>query len=430
MFKGTATFELQNVKTGEVERIVDHNMFTNALNEVYNKAPFCLADELLGINESAGDNSFNRFNRLFETALGGILLFPQTLEEEASNIFAPASNKPVGIASMEANPAVDPRRGTYNAIESGVITNGYRYVYDFATSQGNGVIAAVSLTSRWGGASYLDNLSDLMCGSARQGSSSLFPYGRSKLIKEESNQQIKLICADETGMYWLQSNNKTVQKANFKPYAMSLVEDYTASHILGEFDNTGYVFADTNNICVMRTSGNTSGNATITVDRYSKIDFSKSTTTYTIPAPLAATKNGHIIAYDRVNDYLYCLGRVETKYFKTKLSNTADTSEIIVPSSGSQLFNCYPFFIGGNFLIETDNTVHTSPVTVKYPFVSRVGCYVLGGAESIASTSTQARSTSFNVLSPYLATINNLSKSVVKSPDKTMKVTYDVTYSS
>lgn len=58
-----------------------------------------------------------------------------------------ASNfKLVAQASNDAYVGNNLRRGSYNVNESGQITGGYRFVWDWSTSQGNGDIASVCLT--------------------------------------------------------------------------------------------------------------------------------------------------------------------------------------------------------------------------------------------------------------------------------------------
>lgn len=84
--------------------------------------------------------------------IGGILLFPKTITENADNIYLSSDNLPVAYASNDVNATVNTRRGSMNLTESRALDNGYRFVWEFTPSQGNGTIAAVGLTSKHGGA--------------------------------------------------------------------------------------------------------------------------------------------------------------------------------------------------------------------------------------------------------------------------------------
>lgn len=82
--------------------------------------------------------------------IGGILLFSQALPEEADYIYASSRNLPVAYASNNVNSTANLARGSMNLTESKALENGYKFVWEFTPSQGNGTIAA-ALTSAQGG---------------------------------------------------------------------------------------------------------------------------------------------------------------------------------------------------------------------------------------------------------------------------------------
>ena len=84
--------------------------------------------------------------------IGGILLFPSAINEAVDNIYLPSTNLPVAYASNDVNATANTRRGSMNLTESMALTNGYKFVWEFTASQGNGTIAAIGLTSKQGGA--------------------------------------------------------------------------------------------------------------------------------------------------------------------------------------------------------------------------------------------------------------------------------------
>ena len=143
--KGKTVFELTDVNTGEVERYEDCNMITNGLQEFLDPCGSW------GIYPFAKDSVRNTAIR--NTLTGGILLFDGTLDEDVTNTYANASVKMVGNGALGISNATSVTElGTYNSVESGVQADGsIKYVYDFLTSQANGTIQSVCLTSKAGG---------------------------------------------------------------------------------------------------------------------------------------------------------------------------------------------------------------------------------------------------------------------------------------
>ena len=140
MLKGRSKIELFDAKSGRRVHVQEKdNMVTNALSTLYSARP-----------------DFYVYNTypICPNTLGGILLFPNALTEDVNNIYAPSTNFPVGYSSNDVNTATDTLRGSMNQAESGVINNGYKFVFDFATSQANGTISSLSLTHSMAGQAY------------------------------------------------------------------------------------------------------------------------------------------------------------------------------------------------------------------------------------------------------------------------------------
>lgn len=144
MLKGTATIELTDVKTGRKEVVKHDNLITNAVNDVLTLNP--------GIFK-AGVVYSSFVNPIIPNLIGGILLCEDALEENPEKYWVPADNPLVGYSNNEVGPGTDPKRGSMNLLESGALEDGkgYRFVFDFSTSQGNGTISALGLTSAAGG---------------------------------------------------------------------------------------------------------------------------------------------------------------------------------------------------------------------------------------------------------------------------------------
>ena len=151
MFKGTTKIELTNVKTGAKEIYQHENMVTNAVNDVLGMNP-------MGFKGMLADHSM-----LFPVVpklIGGIMLCEKQLEENPEKYWVPNDNPIVGYSGFSVSDGADPKRGSLNQLESGELEDGsgYRFVFDFATSQGNGVISALGLTSDAGGSNGYGNL--------------------------------------------------------------------------------------------------------------------------------------------------------------------------------------------------------------------------------------------------------------------------------
>ena len=137
--KGHSTIELRD-KSGKVERYDDDNMVTNALqlylNDLgeYNISPIYMTE----VREN-----------LIGSLLGGVLAFDSHIAENANNIICPTgvgmtANGAYGVVSNDSVTEM----GSFNSAESGWTSDGkYKLVWDFTTTQGNGIINCLSLTS-------------------------------------------------------------------------------------------------------------------------------------------------------------------------------------------------------------------------------------------------------------------------------------------
>ena len=164
--KGTTRIELTNVKTGEKEVIEKDNLVTNVLSDLLNLNPMGMrlrsySNTSNNTNNTSNADMYDELGESFEAgmlpicpnAVGGILLYEDALEEDPDKYYAPMENLLVGYSSNDVNTTTDERRGSMNQTESGPLEDGtgYRFVFDFATTQANGTIAAVGLTSERGG---------------------------------------------------------------------------------------------------------------------------------------------------------------------------------------------------------------------------------------------------------------------------------------
>lgn len=423
--KGKTIIELRDVYTNEVQRIEDNNMFTNALNDIINKSPWWSKSEMLAPTNYHSDVTKRSMTPLIGNALGGLLLFPETIEEDPSIVFAPATNKPTGIANMDAYTGDDSRRGSFNTIESVAIENGYRFVWDFPTSAGNGRIACAGLTSNWGGMGYWDAGVNLLKDSTKN--NYWAPGANYELSLKD--YRCRSIGSDDTGLYFHSTvDHNKVYKIETPKQTLKLLTSPMAPRFLGTLDRVGTSYVHNNEICVIQHRGNSSGVAVLEIDHYNIDTWNKETTTLSVAAPLKAS---HVEQHTCVSDgFLYLQGYDGTTVYKVELANPANVREIAGAFSSNingQRASMAPFnggVIGCCTLIEADGTAHSGFDLNANP-LGAAGPIIVNMAIG-ASDNWQGRIAP-TVITPYLATINNLPSPLSKSATQTMKVTYIVT---
>lgn len=156
MLKGLAEIELRDERTGETSCVRHENMLTSglsiALTPQIGRYTYQTGYQG-GSGAPATDEQKMNYNRsVMDHLLGGVFLFGETLQENAGNLALPMGNALIGKGAHNAYSGVDAKRGSYNEKESGMQPDGsYRHVWDFATSQANGTIRSLALTTHAGG---------------------------------------------------------------------------------------------------------------------------------------------------------------------------------------------------------------------------------------------------------------------------------------
>lgn len=414
MLHGKTTIELTDVRTGSRERIVEHNMFTGALNDAINRAPFYFNNPSLAKFDNQYLANLGSFAPASKFALGGLILLGMHLDEDENTFFAPVENKPVGIASNDGYSGGDARRGSYNSILSKPIDNGFRQVWDFATTQANGTIACACLTSSVGGKGFLD-LDSWMFHSNSNGASR--PTG---IIYSREEANCVPFGANETGIFYMNWNNRHVYKKNVPVHSLSLTAD-TAAELqdLGSLTTGDYSLCFyEGHICKIEGTRNSSGNCNVTITHYDPA-------TLAVIATVPVVASAQIGTITRTNSatirggYVYVPGYESTYVVKINIATPADVSRIDVPVAGTLMSACGDLVFSTTWLIESDNTVR-SKTNSSIPFY-RNGVWFLN------KCSYDYGYVGANVQANYLATINNLSTAVTKTSNQTMQVTYEIT---
>lgn len=142
---GHTILELTDVHTGKTEVVEKDNIITGAVQEIFTPLGLYTDGQKLLDN-----SSFVPITELY----GGLLLYDTALGADPATVFAPATAQITGSGVYNVqNTTANIVRGSYNQTESEMdLAHGMaKFVYDFSTAQGNGVVASVCLSSRLGG---------------------------------------------------------------------------------------------------------------------------------------------------------------------------------------------------------------------------------------------------------------------------------------
>ncbi len=468
MLKGKTVIELTDVNTGQTEVYEDTNMVTEALMDIFNTNLRGMLHDNTNFNGSSGEAWMLPIKN---NLLGGILLYQNQIEEKTDNIYAPLSNPLIGYASDDANNTQDVRRGSRNLTESKVVDGGFKFVWDFATSQANGTISAICLSNVLAGrgTQYSSNYM------VRIGTWSTNVQSKYKTWLLRGNKRIFI----EEG-YRLEmttpNNSKQAKLRKIKDdYLHASLLDRPITRYVTESEEETVIELGHYPLYYQYTGGSKDG----TMEAYNS---SSDPRDYLYHA--ADGKWYGIVRRDN-RKYSYTSGgreyydHVSYEWFMDTIDGSECTTQKIVTPSGISDFNsigmsgkwlmCYT---GSSvYRIDTTNVAnielvpnisYTSSHIWTYIVDDDIvinGWYFLDGEPKLYVRDTpEASSVAWGrnqmtryktyairewmyrysdytlyrelyLYTPYLATINNLSSPVIKTADKTMKITYTITES-
>lgn len=409
MIKGTAKIELTNVKTGKKEIYQHDNLITNAVNDVLGLNP-------LGFKSMLADNSI-----LFPVVpklIGGVLLCENPLEEDPSKYWVPNGNPIVGYSGYNVNTNSDPKRGSLNQVESGKLEDGsgYRFVFDFATSQGNGVISALGLTSGTGGSNGYGNAVELENGmksylSNTDGSdSSAYSFGEFidrgvhlsdiVMLLPDKNEAVA-IWKTAANTFMLRKTKLALSSVglfddpNVLPYENEYTDIPLFTSTFGKTDSSYFTFVGGEDGCIWGfehsggADGNAADSASVNWVKINVTDFTVEEGTWTLDAQLwrfgiNAPSDGYqpqrvtsCIIHD---GFLYCVNYTRTGIYRIQLSNITNITFMqhpdgnihVHPYSGRSTDNCgtvfnimYDTVYFANGYIQGDEIVSTACQTTN-----------------------------------------------------------------
>lgn len=434
MLKGHAKIELKDINTGEIKTYEHDNMITNAV-----------ASSIGYANRFMDYSDVNKkYLPLYDKGMGGILLFQEKLDENEDNVAFPdnAANPLIGYASNDAYSDWDTMRGGKNLTESAETEDGYKYVWDFATSQANGVISALSLThSDCGAGAYRYNSQMLWTTSSFP---NMKPFSDGKpadYVDYEFDTGIltKIIYVSSTQINVLKLRIP-ISRIGIK--TTLLVPEVISSEIInvisaGTKDKSFWVKGDDGYYLI--TYPSSSPYNYISIQKYN-FEFSRISTSNVDLANSSISsaniknvvvRNGY--TYVMTNYYLYRINNNVGKATAIALSESTSTSanpEVLTELNGNLYSDKYVILNPEDDakIKVIDRHKNTTNINTKTwdgttadtlaLFLSKQGCYLS------FTTSTNSRIGSTN---NYMASINNLTSPVTKTSAQSMKITYTIT---
>ena len=407
--KGTTKIELYNPNTRIKKVYKDENTFQSAVIAKY--------------LHSHGIAKTNLSDYSWQNLVGGLLLFRDTIT--VGSKFMPEGNKMTGNGSYGVvNNSTPTEMGSYNSVESSASTSAITQVYDFTTSQANGDINCVCLTSATGGYVGYGNPS----GTRVQD-------GALKSIVDTQNNT-------NFGGYFGYYNNISYGFA-YEGTTLTIDKKYQPVSVGSVFDG------------MVKTQ-------TIDVSQLSGYDSS-----FSVNGGRMAQSDGKMYFFPNITfnagdtcTYLVYDYSTETAEFKTLTNSSGERFYVvnIGVSHGRVLIGqsstgatWYLFDLATSTLLKTGIGVpYFSDYTDELSLLSNNGAYVYdgdndtlyptnGGSIKLAYDSNidawvnwyyhygNFNNTSIYNASPYLATINNLNNTITKTAAQTMKVTYTLT---
>ena len=438
--KGHTEIQLRDARTGRlVQRTHDDNMVTNGVAEflknhgVLNDTPFVSA-----VREN-----------LITELMGGILLFNDTLTENASNTRLTDGVKMTANAAYGTAHTGDPSElGSYDANETGwqnANHSVYRLVYTWTTSQGNGVIKSAALTSRVHGivgegnsqsgatlSSPVDPTTN--CGKKTIGTCD-------KAIFMVKNNTMYALSVDATAQEF------TIYKAHISDTECGLNDAGVIADTVWEeietFANpssnlslvsSSYAISVrvlTNSVVMMLRANN--GFVVVTLN--SDMDTISSYADVTATATSLAQLGNYFAFLTSDAAYIICAvnNQTSSNFYKIDISNPVNVSQIT--KVGTPSFNCEQYSVGkrhygSNYVYdETQDKFIVTNATIGWGAYNKAQDVYQTDKSIIMLPSTYYNGVDAFRNNGYLATINNLQNAVTKDSTQTMKVIYTLTFS-
>ena len=448
--KGKTIIELTDVKTKKKEVLKDDNLVTDVLEKILTLNPNGL---LTNINKDT-------FYPIVEKIVGGILLFKDKITEDKNTSFVTTSNECIGYAGQVEGVQENSLQGSFNKQESKATSNGYKFVWDFGTSKANGKISSVCLTNAKAGGGYF--------GTKSNGETNRIKLGEDKYLIKNTDTEMKkkyvnVVEANFEENYIVsivpESDHLRIIKSrepllNFRlDDSLSFLNEknITETKIKYKKSYGTYgvcIYVDAENYYLLKTS-TSGGNTNVTKLKINKANNSIEETEFTLENVKIENIGSYSLDYDYYRTiksvlrggYVYAVSTDEKYVVKFAINNPVDvtniepkftlkTGSVSSHTTGCGMYILGDMIIGTNFTIDKNDKV----TEIAQSDLSTIECiplsygpFLLGYFANGESSGDKYLRKVLYLITPYSATINNLSKTVEKTADKTMKITYYLT---
>lgn len=442
--RGNVTIQLKDDTTGKILEEIEHkNFFTKALDSALNGCPFGLdsySKTSRGVAAYPDTNDY-RMMPINDILLGGIMCFPNSLGDSLDDYYPSfAGNYPTAYASKKSYQITDSKQGSFDGVSSGVISNGYRFVYSWASNAGNGRIGAVALSHRDCYTYFNDAQEMFFPQCKRDGADATRGFYGDIALRTGGAFINALAMSNNTILYAdLDGNLEKVKCYKMPPYNIDLnVDYYRGFDRLNDPVLWSYNVASVINFpaswqyhegAYWAIIKNANGASAVKILKIAESDGAVTEQNITWNTPSGGNSNNSHFAVK--NGYVYMPATVAGKIYKCSLTNAADVTEIECNSvaNDSVYTNDYTDNIyARNFLINNDVVINHSAVNYaigtsngQQAIIYNHGVWILGVSQS--------RSYIMNaqILAPYCATKANLDSPVTKTSEKQMIINYTVT---
>ena len=389
-----------------------------------------------------------------------LLLFKDKITEDKNTSFVSTSNECIGYAGQVEGVQENPLQGSFNKQESKATSNGYKFVWDFGTSKANGKISSVCLTNAKAGGGYF--------GTKSNGETNRIKLGEDKYLIKNTDTEMKkkyvnVVEANFEENYIVsivpESDHLRIIKSrepllNFRlDDSLSFLSEknITETKIKYKKSYGTYgvcIYVDAENYYLLKTS-TSGGNTNVTKLKINKANNSIEETEFTLENVKIENIGSYSLDYDYYRTiksvlrggYVYAVSTDEKYVVKFAINNPVDvtkiepkftlkTGSVSSHTTGCGMYILGDMIMGTNFTIDKNDKV----TEIAQSDLSTIECiplsygpFLLGYFANGESSGDKYLRKVLYLITPYSATINNLSKTVEKTADKTMKITYYLT---
>lgn len=429
-----------------VHRVEKHNAITPAVANLFKT-------ECIGRN--AGLYKPYNLNDYF----GGCFLVDNTID--TSNGIPSYLPESVGVtahAGQQLSTAENTKRGTPNTIESGIVANnGYKFVWDWKTSEGNGSISAVCLTHKTNGFNGIGTNESLEAANltsqadSRNFIPSEIPFGDAILLKPETNTYLQIHFDYTAKKFTFTERVRSIlaTRMNDDSILSEHMVTTTIAFPAGQW-NTRSISVDGDFLYFVMVSG-----TRVSYCKVNLTDYTAEDQTITLSfTPYSQTVQYDTLNWDRYpvwNGWMYFFDATGLTCKKVQLSNIANVVELENPDriatsggnnvmvqgwikSGAAMYclrNTSENNTGVNqisFMVQNDAILRAPNGTQMQPGNNRNSLRVNQNINGIfCSVGAPNNNNVIQYVAPNLiTTVNNLDSPVIKTPDLTMKLTYTI----